>query len=54
MEFVDPYLRAELSYRREELARAWQSPLRLPFSKSRSQRPAGPTSSGGHRVAMAR
>lgn len=54
MEHVDPYLSAELSYRREELTRAWQSPLRLPFSKSRSQRPSGPTPSGGHRLVVAR
>lgn len=54
MDNVDPFLSAELSYRREELTRAWQSPLRLRFSRSRSQRPSGPTSSGGRREALAR
>ncbi|GAA1144878.1 hypothetical protein [Ornithinicoccus hortensis] len=44
MEFVDPYLRAELNYRREALSKAWRSPMHLPFSKGRSPQPSGPIS----------
>lgn len=51
MEFVDPYLRAELDYRRAALMRSWQAPMRLPFSRSR--RTKGPATPG-RRVAVAR